>query len=227
MRPAPDTQITVKPVIDLAEHLHVDAYEAPGRLKAQTELRDLHCVFPYCTRPADRTATTTTASPTHDGGPTCSCNTAPCCRGHHRAKTTSAWSYVTVEPGSYVWTSPQGYDYLGDETGTRDVSPDDRTPHAGHTSSVAHFGQQTRTTRPHTPLNEQHRAGKKGSVEEHVASGLDTVDGDRWVADVGPRLRSETQPIGHQGPRRPSRPWRSRQVDSPACGRRPVMRGCP
>ena len=36
------------------------------------------------------------------------------------------------------------------------------------------------------------------SAEEHVASGLDTVDGDRWVADVGPPLRSETQSIGHQ-----------------------------
>ncbi len=36
----PDAQVTVKPVIDLAEHIHVDAYEVPDRLAEQTELRD-------------------------------------------------------------------------------------------------------------------------------------------------------------------------------------------
>ena len=28
----PDTQVTVKPVIDLNEHIHVEAYEVPDRL---------------------------------------------------------------------------------------------------------------------------------------------------------------------------------------------------
>ena len=36
----PDAQVTVKPVIDLNEHIHVDAYEVPDRLAEQTELRD-------------------------------------------------------------------------------------------------------------------------------------------------------------------------------------------
>src|ERR1700712_3796631 len=32
----PDTHVVVKPVIDLAEHIHVEAYEAPARLDEQT-----------------------------------------------------------------------------------------------------------------------------------------------------------------------------------------------
>jgi hypothetical protein len=36
----PDTVVTVKPVIDLAEHLHTGAYEVPDRLAEQVGLRD-------------------------------------------------------------------------------------------------------------------------------------------------------------------------------------------
>ncbi len=72
----PDTQITVKPVIDLAEHIRVDAYEVPDRLAEQTQLRDGACVFPWCTRPA-RTCDCDHVIPYAEGGPTCSCNIAP------------------------------------------------------------------------------------------------------------------------------------------------------
>jgi len=119
----PDTEVRVQPVIDLAEHIHVDAYEASERLKNQVDLRDVICVFPWCTRRARR------CDHDHrvdhdDGGPTCSCNVAPLCRGHHRSKTTGGWTYVVVEPGVYLWRSPLGYQYLRDHTGTIDVTPD-------------------------------------------------------------------------------------------------------
>jgi hypothetical protein len=42
----PNTNVTVKPVVDLNEHIHVEAYEAPDRLKEQNQLVDVHCVFP-------------------------------------------------------------------------------------------------------------------------------------------------------------------------------------
>ncbi len=48
----PAVTLTVKPVIDLADHIRVDAYEVPDRLKERVALRDLGCVFPWCTRPA-------------------------------------------------------------------------------------------------------------------------------------------------------------------------------
>ncbi len=72
----PDAQITVQPVIDLAEHLHVGSYEASARLKLQTQLRDLICAFPYCFRPAEK-CDCDHRVPHADDGPTCSCNLTP------------------------------------------------------------------------------------------------------------------------------------------------------
>jgi hypothetical protein len=138
----PDTQVSVRPVLDLAEHIQVEFYEASARLKNQADLRDLTCVFPFCTRRAHR------CDHDHrvdhdDGGPTCSCNVAPACRGHHRAKTTGGWGYITVEPGVFLWRSPLGYQYLREATGTLDVTPDPERRRLARTF-VAHFGQ----TRP-------------------------------------------------------------------------------
>ena len=114
--------VTVKPVVDLADHISVDAYEIPDRIAEQVRLRDPACVFPWCTRTATRCDTDHVVP--HDlGGPTCACNLAPLCRRHHRIKThAKRWRYTTVEPGTHLWTSPAGYQFLRDHTGTRCVS---------------------------------------------------------------------------------------------------------
>ena len=95
----PGTTVTVKPVVDLTEHLHVDRYEVPDRLAAQAAERDLTCVFPWCTRPAEA-CDTDHVIPYAEGGPTASDNLAPLCRRHHRLKTHhSGWGYTMLEPG--------------------------------------------------------------------------------------------------------------------------------
>ena len=101
---APGTTVTVKPVVDLAEHLHVDQYQVPDRLAAQATERDLTCVFPWCTRPAEA-CDLDHAIPYSEGGPTASDNLGPLCRRHHRLKTHHAgWGYTVLEPGSYLWS---------------------------------------------------------------------------------------------------------------------------
>ncbi len=117
----PGTEVIVKPVIDLAEHLHVGSYEIPDRLHEQVQLRDLTCVFPLCERPARRCDTDHVRP--HPDGQTATDNLAPLCRRHHRLKTHGGWRYLMLEPGSYLWTSPHGYRYLRDHTGTHDVTP--------------------------------------------------------------------------------------------------------
>ena len=126
----PSTTLTVKPVIDLADHIRVDAYEVPDRLKERVALRDLGCVFPWCTRPA-RSCDHDHAIPHIAGGSTCSCNVAPLCRHHHRLKTHTPWRYKLLEPGVYLWTSPHGYVFLRDPSGTTDVTPVGLTPIPG------------------------------------------------------------------------------------------------
>ena len=148
----PDAQITVQPVLDLAEHLHITAYEASARLKLQTQLRDVICAFAFCFRPAEDCDCEHRVPHEGRGGPTCSCNQAPCCRRHHRAKTTGGWTYVTVEPGVYLWRSPLGYQFLKDHTGTLDVTPNAERLRLAH-EFRNHFGP----TAPPTP-NPDHPA---------------------------------------------------------------------
>ncbi len=123
----PDTtKITVRPVIDLHDHVHVDAYEVPDRIAEAAALVDHTCVFPWCTRPA-RKCDCDHCVPHGAGGATCTANIAPLCRRHHRLKTHGGWRYTVIERGSYHWTSPQRYTYLRDHDGTRDVTRDQPT----------------------------------------------------------------------------------------------------
>ncbi|WP_460807244.1 HNH endonuclease signature motif containing protein [Nocardioides salsibiostraticola] len=124
----PDTRVIVRPILDVDQHHFVEAYEIPRRLEEQAEITAGTCVFPYCTRDAvkcDKDHVIAHA----DGGLTCSCNLAPLCRKHHRAKTHSRWSYVVLDPGVYLWTTPTGFDLIRDQRGTRRVlTPDPGDP---------------------------------------------------------------------------------------------------
>jgi hypothetical protein len=133
------TKIVVTPVVDLAEHVHIEAYEANTAIDEVLALRDLTCVFPWCSRPArklqpdEHKTDCDHNKPYAEGGPTCSCQMAPLCRRHHRLKTHGGWTYQILEPGSYLWRSPHRYHYLRDHTGTLDVTRDKhRRPPPAH-----------------------------------------------------------------------------------------------
>src|SRR3954451_16489107 len=118
----PGTSVTVIPVVDLAEQIHVTQYEVPDRLAAQTAERALTCVFPWCTRPAAG-CDLDHVIPYAEGGTTSSGNIASLCRRHHRLKTHhGGWGYTVLEPGSYLWSSPHGYQFLRDHRGTTDLT---------------------------------------------------------------------------------------------------------
>ncbi len=130
------SQVIVKPVIDLADHVRTDAYEVPDRIRERVALRDGHCVFPYCTRSArparsdDHGCDCDHITAYAAGGITCTCQLAPLCRRHHRAKTLGRWSYTAVSPASYLWTSPHGHHFVVDHTGTMPHRPS--RGHPGH-----------------------------------------------------------------------------------------------
>ncbi len=72
----PDAQVVVKPVLELNEHIQVESYEAPTRLREQAILRDHTCVFPWCTRPARKADADHVIAHAQDGT-TSSDNNAP------------------------------------------------------------------------------------------------------------------------------------------------------
>ncbi|MCH1867026.1 HNH endonuclease signature motif containing protein [Nocardioides sp. CFH 31398] len=126
--------VTVQPVIDLTLDVdvveqvvgHATSYRIPAHLDRLVRLRDRHCVFPYCTRPADACDLDHTV-PYTAGGETCAANLAPLCRYHHRLKTHGRWHYRHLQPGHYEWTSPH-----------RDTYRVDTRPHGGTTRGSPH-----------------------------------------------------------------------------------------
>jgi hypothetical protein len=117
-----DARVTVLPVIDLNQGAGVEQYEIPDRIKRRVELAMPTCAHPWCNRPAER-CDKDHSVPYDAGGPTHTDNLAPLCRRHHRLKTLTAWTYETIAPATYLWTSPHGRRYLRDNTGTTDVTP--------------------------------------------------------------------------------------------------------
>ncbi|WP_377322411.1 DUF222 domain-containing protein [Pimelobacter simplex] len=128
----PGMSVTVRPVIDVAGHVPVTAYEIPDRHRQAVELRDHTCRFPYCTRPAMR-CDLDHARPHNRRGPTCPCNLVPLCRRHHRAKTHSQWRYQVTKIGTYLWRSPSGFHFEVSHLGTHqhDRSDDGDDPEPG------------------------------------------------------------------------------------------------
>ena len=116
-----EAQVVIKPVIDLEAHHHTDAYAVPDRLAEQTRLVQPVCAFPWCERPARRCDTDHIVA--HGaGGSTCSCNLAPLCRRHHRAKTHTAWTYDRTDAATYLWRSLCGLHLVKDRGETRLVT---------------------------------------------------------------------------------------------------------
>ena len=120
-----ETHLSVLPVIDLADHVAVDAYEIPDRLRTRMTQLYTMCVFPWCTHPA-RSCDADHVIAHAAGGATCDCNLAPLCRRHHRLKTHAGWTYTTVETGVWLWHESHGQQFLRDHHGTRDVTPPDK-----------------------------------------------------------------------------------------------------
>ena len=119
----PDVAVTVNPVIDLRERLECRGYEPTAKIREHVIVRDGTCVFPWCGRNARRCDLDHIVPYDHDhpdrGGPTSTDNLAALCRRHHRLKTHGRWRYEMTDPGVFTWTSPLGYTYLRDHTGSR------------------------------------------------------------------------------------------------------------
>lgn len=88
----------------------IDQYRLPPSMRRLLFARDEHCRFPGCRRPVWRCDADHTIAH-EDGGPTCCCNLAHLCRGHHVVKHNCAWGVRQLPGGVLEWTSPAGRIY--------------------------------------------------------------------------------------------------------------------
>ena len=124
-------QVTVKPVLDLAQRLECNGYTPSDVLREQVVALTPRCAHPYCERPA-RSADIDHNEAHADGGPTASDNLAPLCRLHHRAKTHGGWTYTTLAPGEHLWRSRTGmWFHVGPDGTTALPDHDTASPETG------------------------------------------------------------------------------------------------
>jgi hypothetical protein len=120
-------QVTVRPVVDLADIQPVDGYEVPGAMRSALYDRSPFSCYPWSNHTgrrldADHTQAyrwPRTGDPPRPGQ-TGLHNLGPLGRSEHRLKTHGLWSVRQLEPGSYVWRTRYGRVVVVNDTGTHD-----------------------------------------------------------------------------------------------------------
>ncbi|WP_328519397.1 hypothetical protein [Kribbella sp. NBC_00359] len=116
---------TVKPVIDLNHAVSVDAYEIPDRIRERVKLTHPVELFPFGTQETHRAMDLDHLRPYDPLGPpgqTNTSNLAPLGRYGHRVKTHAhGWKVRRLDPKTLEWTTPHGFTFHVDPTGTHRV----------------------------------------------------------------------------------------------------------
>jgi hypothetical protein len=117
------TNVTVKPVLDLAGIAPVDRYEVPPRITEAIGLIHPADYSPYAssTHRAQDHDHVNPYLPRNKGGPpsqTDPLTMGKLTRRHHRTKTHAGWTVTTLHPGTWLWRTPHGRLLLVDHHGT-------------------------------------------------------------------------------------------------------------
>jgi hypothetical protein len=111
-------------VIDLNEGVSVDSYEIPHRIRERVKLMDPVDQFPYGSAETTFSTDLDHIEPYDITGPpgqTSTENLAPESRFHHRLKTHSRWRLRRLPGRTREWTSPHGFKWTVDRTGTHRI----------------------------------------------------------------------------------------------------------
>ncbi len=159
-----------------ARSYHIDS--ATRRL---IEIRDQHCRFPGCTRPARR-CECDHATAFGDGGATSVENLGLACRRHHQCKTHGGWTInVSSADGACTWVSPRGRAYTHEPLAVLPQPALRSISIAGLERSAAALNQQLLRQLADTDLASEYRQGP--SAESHRALDALTVMRDQ-VSDL-------------------------------------------
>jgi hypothetical protein len=122
-------RITVQPVIDLNDHVSVNAYEIPHRIRERLKLTYPVEQFPYGTLETTNSTDLDHVIPYNPTGPpgqTSTRNLRPQGRLSHRIKTRGGWKVRTLDNHALEWTTKHGYKFRVDHTGTHPIADDDQ-----------------------------------------------------------------------------------------------------
>jgi len=120
----PQSRFTIRPVLDLAGQVPVDAYEIPERHRQAVQLMTPADTFPFSSsisrsHQIDHTEPYRHGPSAVGAGQSRLGNYGPMTTHHHRIKTFGDWTVRQPVAGIYLWRDPHGTTYLVDHTGTR------------------------------------------------------------------------------------------------------------
>jgi hypothetical protein len=121
------SRVTVRPVLDLADHRSVNAYEHPESVRERIHLIHPGDCFPHASA-TGRATDLDHPVPYHPQGPpgqTSSRTGQPLGRRGHRAKTHLGYTATPVVPGTTLWRTPHGLHRMVDGAGTHHLDPPD------------------------------------------------------------------------------------------------------
>ena len=121
------TNVTLRPVIDLANQMPIDAYESPDWMREAVHLMRPGCVFPYSGNLArgkdlDHPVPYVALDKGGPPGQTDPDRLGPMIRYGHRVKTHArGWRHLNPLPGVYLWRTRHGYWFRVDRHGTHSL----------------------------------------------------------------------------------------------------------
>jgi hypothetical protein len=133
------TNVTLKPVIDLANQMPVDGYESPDWMREVVHLLRPRCIFPYSSnlsriKDLDHPIPYVPVEKGGAPGQTDPYRMGPMSRYGHRVKTHArGWRHLNPLPGVYLWRTRHGYWFRVDRHGTHPLGRDpDLRAHGVH-----------------------------------------------------------------------------------------------
>ncbi|MFC6285385.1 hypothetical protein ACFP3Q_05570 [Nocardioides sp. GCM10027113] len=121
------SRVTVKPVLDLAHHHSVNAYEHPEAIRERIHLIRPGDAFPHASAVSRNTDLDHPVAFDPHGPPgQTSCRTSqPLGRRGHRAKTHLGYTATPAAAGTTIWRTPHGLHRRVDGSGTHHLDPPD------------------------------------------------------------------------------------------------------
>lgn len=160
-------RVTVKPVLDLANHLSVTCYEHPESIKERIHLIRPVDAFPHASL-TSRKVDLDQPVPYDTLGPPAQTSTRtsqPLGRRGHRAKTHLGYTATPLGTGVTLWRTPHGLARLVVGVGTHRIGRDLASALTGDDPldrSLAHFEHQHRTASSADRLSPQAMSGRPG-----------------------------------------------------------------
>lgn len=143
-------RVTVKPVLDLANHLSVNCYEHPEAIKERIHLIRPVDAFPHASLTSRKVDLDHPVpyDPLGPPGQTSTRTSQPLGRRGHRAKTHLGYTATPVGTGATLWRTPHGLPRLVDAAGTHRIHRDLASALTGDDPldrSLAHLEHRHRT----------------------------------------------------------------------------------